>query len=542
MQRRQFLQRTALGSAGLLTSSSAAPAASARASQDRASRAALDVGEEVRERSVDDLRRAMESGETTARALTQAYLRRIDAIDRQGPAINSVIEVNPDALDIADRLDQERRAGKVRGPLHGIAVLIKDNVDTADRMKTTAGSLALVEAKPLQDAALVTRLRDAGAVILGKANLSEWANFRSNDSTSGWSGRGGLTRNPYALDRNGCGSSTGSGVAVAASLCAIAVGTETDGSIICPSSRNGVVGIKPTVGLVSRSGIIPISETQDTAGPMARTVADAAALLGAIAGVDPRDKATARAKVASDYREYLQVDGLQGRRIGVMRNFFGFDKRVDALMEDAVKAIASAGATIVDPANLPTRGQFGQAEFEILLYEFKAGVNAYLASLGPAAPMKTLADLIAFNEAHAREEMPHFGQDLFTQAQAKGPLTDRAYLAARAKARRLSRTLGLDRVFALKKVDALIAPSGGPAWLTDLVNGDYGTGGSSGPAAVSGYPSISVPAGFVRGLPIGISFIGPAWSEGPLIGMAYAYEQRTRLRRAPEFLPSAPLT
>jgi amidase len=293
---------------------------------------------------------------------------------------------------------------------------------------------------------------------------------------------------------------------------------------------------------VSRSGIIPISDTQDTAGPMARTVADAAALLGAIAGVDGRDRATARAKVAKDYREYLQVDGLQRRRIGVMRNFFGFDKRVDALMEDAIEAIEAAGATIVDPANLPTRGQFREAEFEILLYEFKAGINAYLAGLGPGAPMKTLADLIAFNEAHAKEEMPYFGQDLFTQSQAKGPLTEKAYLAAKARARRLSRTLGLDRVFALKKVDALIAPSGGPAWLTDLVNGDYGTGGSSGPAAVSGYPSISVPAGFVRGLPIGLSFIGPAWSEGPLIGMAYAYEQRTRLRRAPEFLPSAPLT
>ncbi len=541
MQRRQFLQRAAIGGAALVAPSSPAHASPDPVSQERVSRAALDVGEEVRERSVDDLRRAMESGAITARAITQVYLRRIDAIDRQGPAVNSVIELNPDALDLAGQLDRERASGRVRGPLHGIPVLIKDNIDTADRMKTTAGSLALVDARPRQDAAIVTRLREAGAVPLGKANLSEWANFRSDDSTSGWSGRGGLTRNPYALDRNACGSSTGSAVSVAASLCAIAVGTETDGSIICPSSRNGLVGIKPTVGLVSRSGIIPISETQDTAGPMARTVADAAVLLGAIAGVDPRDRATTRAKGAGDYREYLQVDGLQRKRIGVMRNFFGFDARVDALMEDAIKAVESAGATIVDPANLPTRGQFGEAEFEVMLYEFKAGINAYLAGLGPEAPMRSLSDLIAFNEAHAKEEMPYFGQDLFVKSEAKGPLTDKPYLAAKAKARRLSRTEGLDRVFARAKIDALLAPSGGPAWLTDLVNGDYGTGGSSGPAAVSGYPSISVPAGLVCGLPIGVSFIGPAWSEGPLIAMAYAYEQRTRLRRAPEYLPTAPL-
>ena len=538
MHRRQFLHQVAAGGAALATAPVVSVPSSAR-SQERVPRATLDVGQEVLERSVDDLRRAMASGETTSRALTQAYLRRIDALDRQGPAVNSVIELNPDALDIAERLDQERQAGGVRGPLHGIPVLIKDNIDTADRMKTTAGSLALVDARPARDAFLVTRLRQAGAVILGKTNLSEWANFRSNDSTSGWSGRGGLTRNPYALDRNGCGSSTGSGVAVAASLCAVAVGTETDGSIICPSSRNGIVGIKPTVGLVSRSGIIPISATQDTAGPMARSVADAAILLGALAGVDRRDGATARARVAKDYREYLQVDGLQGKRIGVMRNFFGFDKRVDALMEQAIEAIEAAGATVVERANLATRGQFGQAEFEVLLFEFKAGLNAYLATLGPDAPVKTLADVIAFNDAHASTELQYFGQDLFTQAQAKGPLTDKVYLSAKAKARRLSRVEGLDKTLAAHKLDALIAPSGGPAWLTDLINGDYGTGGSSGPAAVAGYPSVTVPAGFVRGLPVGVSFIGPAWSEGALLGMAYAYEQRTRLRRPPEYLPSA---
>jgi amidase len=539
MDRRQFLQQSVVGGAALAAGTPVHAQTPLAQEPERVASATLAVGDEVVERSVDDLRRAQESGQLTARSLTQAYLRRIDAIDRQGAALNSVIELNPDALEIAERLDIERKAGTVRGPLHGIPVLIKDNIDTADRMKTTAGSLALLDARPLADAGLVTRLRQAGVVVLGKTNLSEWANFRSDNSTSGWSGRGGLTRNAYALDRNGCGSSTGSGVAASASLCAVAVGTETDGSIICPSSRSGLVGIKPTVGLVSRSGIIPISATQDTAGPMARTVADAAALLQVMAGPDPRDAATTRQRLAKDYREYLQVDALQGKRIGVMRNFFGFDARVDALMEDAIKALEGGGATIVDKANLPTRGQFNDAEFEILLYEFKAGVAAYLATLGPKAPVKTLADLIAFNEAHAREEMPYFGQDLFIKAQAKGPLTDKPYLAAKAKAARLSRTEGLDRVFALKKVDALLAPSGGPAWLTDLVNGDYGTGGSSGPAAVSGYPSITVPAGLVRGLPIGVSFIGPAWSEAPLIGIAHAYEQRTTLRRPPQYLPSA---
>ncbi len=541
MDRRHFLQQTVIGGAALAAGSPTLAQTPIAQEPERVASATLSVGDEVVERGVDDLRRALESGQLSSRALTQAYLRRIDAIDRQGPALNSVIELNPDALDIAEGLDSERKAGRIRGPLHGIPVLIKDNIDTADLMKTTAGSLALVGAKPPLDAGLVVRLREAGVVLLGKTNLSEWANFRSESSTSGWSSRGGLTRNPYALDRNGCGSSTGSGAAAAASLCTVAVGTETDGSIICPSSRCGLVGIKPTVGLVSRSGIIPISATQDTAGPMARTVADAAALLDVLAGSDPRDAATkdADARRPANYTEFLKDDALVGMRIGVMRNFFGFDARVDALMEDAIKALAAGGATIVDPANLPTRGQFDAAELEILLVEFKAGINAYLASLGPSAPVKTLADLIAFNEAHAKEVMPYFGQELFVKAQAKGALTDKAYLAAKARARRLSRAEGLDKVFALKKVDALLAPSGGPAWLTDLVNGDSGTGGSSGPAAVSGYPSITVPAGFVRGLPVGVSFIGPAWSEGPLIGIAHAYERRTKLRRAPQYLPSA---
>jgi amidase len=424
-----------------------------------------------------------------------------------------------------------------------VPILVKDNIDTADRMRTTAGSLALVDSRPLRDAFIIERLRASGAVLLGKTNLSEWANFRSSKSTSGWSSRGGLTRNPYALDRNACGSSSGSAVAVAASLCAAAVGTETDGSIICPSTRNGIVGIKPTVGLLSRSGIIPIAEAQDTAGPMARTVRDAAILLGALTGVDHRDEATraGSGKALTDYRPFLKVEALSGARIGVMRNFLGFDARVDAIVEDAVRAMKSAGAAIVDPASLPTRGQYGDAEFQVLLYEFKAGIGSYLAGLGPSAPMKSLGDLIAFNEAHAREVMPYFGQETFIRAQEKGPLTEKAYLDARAKARRLTRTEGLDAVLRTHRLDAIVAPSGGTAWLTDLVNGDSGTGGSSGPAAVSGYPSVTVPAGVIRGLPVGVSFIGPAWSEGTLLGLAYAFEQFTQARKAPAFLLTASL-
>ena len=528
MERRDFLQRAALVGGAVLTArhAQAQPAAGAFP---------------VEEQTVAALQEAMTAGHVTARVVTEAYLQRIAAIDRSGPRLNSVIEVNPDALDIAEQLDRERASGAVRGPLHGIPVLIKDNIDTADRMKTTAGSLAMVDARPLQDAFIVERRRASGAVLLGKTNLSEWANFRSTKSTSGWSARGGLTHNPYALDRNACGSSSGSGVAVSASLCAVAIGTETDGSIICPSARTGVVGIKPTVGLLSRGGIIPISSTQDTAGPMARTVADAAALLGALTGVDGRDPATTPSakRAQRDYRSSLRADALKGARLGVMRNFMGADARVDAIVEEAIVALKAAGAEIVDPANLPTRGQFGKAEFELMLYEFKAGINAYLAGLGAAAPMKTLGDLIAFNEAHAAEEMPYFGQEIFIQAQARGPLSEKAYRQARDEARRLSRVEGLDVVFRRHAVDALIAPSGGTAWLTDLINGDSGTGGSSGPAAVSGYPSVTVPAGTIFGLPIGLSFIGPAWSEATLIALAYAFEQATNARRAPEFLPRA---
>lgn len=529
MERRHFLQRAALAGGAAL-----APRSTTAAQ-------AVPDAFDFEESTVAALQERLTAGALSARQLTEAYLARIAAVDRSRPRLNSVIEVNPDALDLADASDRARAAGSVRGPLHGIPVLIKDNIDTADRMKTTAGSLAMVDARPLRDAFIVERLRSAGAVLLGKTNLSEWANFRSGDSTSGWSGRGGLTRNPYALDRNACGSSTGSGVAVSANLCAVAIGTETDGSIICPSSRNGIVGIKPTVGLWSRSGIIPIAASQDTAGPMARTVADAVALLGPLTGVDARDAATRGQQARDDYRHCLRADGLAGRRVGVLRNYMGFDGRVDAIVEEAIAAMRAAGAEVVDPTDLPTRGQFGQAEYEVLLYEFKDGLNAYLRTLGESAPMKTLADLIAFNEANASREMPYFGQDTFIRAQAKGPLTEQAYLEAREKARRLSRVEGLDAVFTTHRVDAVIAPSGGPAALTDLVNGDYSTGGSSQPAAVSGYPSITVPAGFVMGLPVGLSFVGPAWSEERLIAMAYAYERATNVRRAPRFLPTAPV-
>jgi amidase len=427
--------------------------------------------------------------------------------------------------------------------LHGIPVLIKDNIDTADRMMTTAGSLALVGSKPARDAFVAQRLREAGAVILGKTNLSEWANFRSSRATSGWSGRGGQTRNPYALDRNPCGSSSGSGAAVAANFCAAAVGTETDGSIVCPSSTNSLVGIKPTLGLVSRAGIIPISHSQDTAGPMARTVADAAIILGALAGVDARDAVTneSRGKASADYTKFLDPNGLRGARIGIARKFFGFNEAVDALMNASIEAMKRLGAIIVDPADIPTTGKFDDSEFEVLLYEFKADLNAYLASLGRNAPVHSLKEVIEFNERHRDKEMPYFGQDIFIRAEAKGALTSKEYLAALAKNHRLSRTEGIDAVMNKYKLDAMIAPTGSPAWPTDLLNGDHTTGGFSSPAAVAGYPHITVPAGFIAGLPVGLSFFGRAYSEPVLIKLAYAYEQATKLRRPPQFLAHANL-
>jgi amidase len=487
----------------------------------------------------------METGKWTARSIAEAYLGRIEAVDRKGPNLGAIMETNKQALEIADALDRERKERGPRGPMHGIPVLLKDNINTGDSQQTTAGSLALEGSHAPNDAFLVERLRAAGAVILGKTNMSEWANFRSNHSTSGWSSRGGQCRNPYALDRNPCGSSSGSGAAISGNLGAVAVGTETDGSIVCPASANGLVGIKPTVGLVSRTGVIPISATQDTAGPLARSVADAALLLGALTGVDPADGATAASssQVGTDYTQFLKPDGLKGSRIGVPRKlFFGYHSGTDAVIEEAIREMARQGATIVDPCDIPHAGEYDAAEFEVLLYEFKAGLNAYLATLGPAAPVHTLAEVIAYNEKEKARVLPFFGQETMIQAEGKGPLTEKAYKDALAKCRKLSRNSGLDAIFAKHTLDALAAPTGHPAWPTDLVNGDHFLGASSTPAAVSGYPSISVPAGYLFGLPVGLSLIGKPWQEGTLIKMAYAYEQATKQRRAPSFLPSVDLS
>lgn len=476
----------------------------------------------------------------SAVARTEHYLARIAAIDRSGPRLNSVIEVNPGALAIAAALDRERAKKGPRGPLHGVPVLIKDNIDTADKMNTTAGSLALVGSIALRDSWVAARLRAAGAVILGKTNLSEWANYRSTHSVSGWSGRGGQTHNPYALDRNPCGSSSGSGAAVSAGLCAMAIGTETDGSIVCPASMNGVVGIKPTLGLIGRSGIVPIAHSQDTAGPMARTVREAAVLLGALTGVDPRDAATnaSAGHAHEDYTKFLDAQGLRGARLGIARKFFGISPAVDKLMEDAIAAMKKAGAEIVDPADPANEWKFGEAEGEVLLYEFKADLNAYLQGCGPGAKVRSLADVIAFNEREHAREMPYFEQELMLQSEKKGPLTEKAYLGALEKSKRASRAEGIDEVIGKYKVDAIIAPTAGPAFVTDWVSGDHDAGGCSTPAAVAGYPHITVPAGFVFGLPVGISFFGAAWSEPALLKIAYSFEQLTRARRDPKFLPT----
>jgi len=499
----------------------------------------------LEEATIADLQQRMSSGSTSSRELVEQYLARIEAVDRGGPQLRSIIELNPDALAMATQMDTERKAGRVRGPLHGIPVVIKDNIATGDRMKTSAGSLALAAASP-RDAFIVTRLREAGAVVLAKTNLSEWANFRSSHSSSGWSGRGGQTRNPYALDSNPSGSSSGTGVAVAANLAAVGVGTETDGSIVSPSNVNGLVGIKPTVGLVSRTGIVTIAHSQDTAGPMARSVADAAALLTVLAAPDPADSATtARARVQDDYTKALEPDGLQGARIGVVRNrLFGSSPAADALANAAIEVMKKRGAVIVDPANIPSLGQFDDSEFEVLLYEFKADLPRFFDWWGPAAPVHNLDELIAFNNAHAPDELRYFGQEIVAMAAAKGSLSDAAYTNALAKNHRLSRTEGIDLVMTKHHLDALVAPTGGPAWLTDLVNGDGGTASAPGPstvAAVAGYPHITVPMGFDHGLPVGISFFGRACSEATLIKLAYAYEQATRHRKPPAFAPTADL-
>jgi amidase len=495
------------------------------------------------ELTIDDLQARLRSGADTSRSLVQQYLSRIDALDQRGPAINAVIELNPDSLTIASQLDDERKAGRLRGPLHGIPVLIKDNIDTADKMRTTAGSLALAENVAARDAFVAERLRAAGAVILGKTNLSEWANFRSTHSTSGWSGRGGQTRNPYALDRTPSGSSSGSGSGTAACFCAAAIGTETDGSVTSPSAAAALVGIKPTIGLVSRSGIIPIAHSQDTAGPMARTVRDAAILLSAIAGADPRDPATsvASARAARDYTTTLDKNGLRGARIGVARKrFTGYHPETDKVFEQALDLMKKQGATIIDPADIATAGQTDDSEFDLLLYEFKTDLNAYLGRLAPNVAVHSLADVIAFNAKNASRELRYFGQEIMQQAQKKGPLTEKKYLDELAKNRRLMGAQGIDATLAKYRLDAIVAPTQGPAWLIDLVNGDAGGLSSfTSPAAVAGYPHVTVPMGFVRGLPVGLSFVGRAWSEPTLLKLAYAFEQAAPARRKPTFASTA---
>ena len=530
VSRREFAELTSLAVAGALL-----PRLPLRAPQAFA----------FEETTIAQLQDAMKAGRLTSRAITQAYLDRIVALDRQGPSLRAVLEANPDALTIADGLDAERRRGKVRGPLHGIPVIVKDNIDTHDKMQTTAGSLALEGNIAVRDAFIVERLRAAGAVVLAKANLSEWANFRSSRSSSGWSGRGRQCRNPYVLDRTPSGSSSGSAVSVSANLCAVAIGTETDGSIISPANACGIVGLKPTVGLVSRAGIIPIAHSQDTAGPMSRSVADAAALLTAIAGVDPRDPATADAQghVAKDYTAFLDPNGLKGARIGVQART-GNNPIVDKVLEQAIAVLKAQGAEVVDPAPIETAGQLGTNERDVLQYEFKADLNAYLATMPANVKARTLADLIAWNAANEDREMPFFGQETFIASQARGPLTDQAYLDARAKCVDLTRAKGIDATMDKNKLDAMLGPSGGIASLVDLAGGGGGGGGpgSSQFPAVSGYPHITVPAGFHYGLPLGVSFFGRAWSEPVLIRLAYAFEQATKARKAPEFIPTISLS
>ncbi len=533
LSRRTFLAAGALGIIAARYSAFRPDAAHAATPLPRVPAFALD------ELTIDDAQARMRAGSETAQSLAQQYLARIAEVDQQGPALNAVIELNPDALAIAAQLDAERTAGKVRGPLHGIPVLIKDNIDTADRMHTTAGSLALAENIAAQDSFVAERLRAAGAVIIGKTNLSEWANFRSTHSTSGWSGRGGQTRNPYALDRTPSGSSSGSGSAAAANYCVVAVGTETDGSVTSPAAAASLVGIKPTVGLVGRSGIVPIAHSQDTAGPMARTVRDAAILLGAMTGVDPRDRATraSAGKSPADYTSALDRDGLRGARIGVARKqFTGYHADTDKVFAAALDLMKGHGATIVDPADIATAGETDDSEFEVLLYEYKADLNAYLRALNPAVAVHSLADVIAFNKKNADRELRFFGQEIMDMAEKKGPLTEKAYLAALAKDRRLMGAQGIDATMTRLRLDALVAPTQGPAWLIDLVNGDPGGIKSfTSPAAVAGYPHITVPMGYVRGLPVGVSFVGRAWSEATLLKLAYAFEQAAPARRAPTF-------
>jgi len=535
MDRRAFLQHAVGSSAALQLSSRNGPEAAPPHGHPT-----IPPAFELEEVTVQQLGEGMASGRWTARSIAEQYLARIEALDRAGPALNSVIELNPEALEIAEQLDTERKTRGPRGPLHGVPVLVKDNLDSGDRMQTTAGSLALGGAPAPRDSTVVAKLRQAGAVLLGKTNLSEWANYRSTSSTSGWSGRGGLTRHPYVLDRNACGSSSGSGSAAAANLAAITIGTETDGSVVCPASICGLVGIKPTVGLVSRAGIIPISATQDTAGPMCRSVADAAILLFAIQGFDSRDPATAplRTRRPADWSRDLRPDALRDVRLGIARKGFGLPASVEPVLTEAIAALKQLGAVVVDPAEIPNLEKLGDPETAVLDYEFKAGLAEYFAARGPDYPIKGLEELIRFNQANRPQEMPWFGQEIFERSAQRGSLNDPAYRTAKQSCRRLSRALGIDAVMSRLRLDALVAITAGPSWPTDLVNGDRYTGGCSTPAAVAGYPHITVPAGMIHELPVGLSFFGAAWSEQRLIRFAYAFEQATRLRRPPRFLPS----
>ena len=531
MNRRDFVHM-GLAGGGIATVAGRARAAPASAGPRQATAQA----------GVLQLQAEMAAGRHTAASLVALYQSRIRALDRSGPRLNAVIELNPDAAAIAAALDTERRAKGARGPLHGIPVLLKDNIASADRMRTSAGSLALAHAPAARDAHIVQRLRAAGAVILGKTNLSEWANLRSTRSTSGWSARGGLTRNPYALDRNTSGSSSGTGAAIAAALAAIGVGTETDGSIVSPASVCGLVGIKPSLGLVSRSGIIPLAHSQDTAGPMARSVSDAALLLQVLAGPDPSDSITvAGAARVPDYAAALDRTGLKGARIGVARNFFGNNDELDAIIEAALKDLAAQGAVLVDPVEVPNTAKYADSELEVLLFEFKADLPRYLAAYAPGAPIANMADLIGFNLQHREQELQFFGQEFLLRAQAKGGLDSEAYRTALANNQRYSRAEGLDQVLQEHRLDALVAPTGSPAWISDFINGDHSGNGCSSPAAVAGYPHITVPAGLLHGLPVGLSFFGAAFSETTLLRLAYGYEQATLRRRAPTYPPSVSL-
>lgn len=494
---------------------------------------------ELAEMSIEQLQQKMASGELSSQKITELYLQHIEAIDENGPKLNSVIEVNPEALSIAKQMDEERQQGNLRGLLHGLPVMIKDNIDTADKMQTTAGSLALVGSTAPKDSYVVKKLMEAGAIIIAKTNLSEWANFRSTNSSSGWSSRGGQTRNPYMLDRSPCGSSSGSGVAVSANLCSVAIGTETDGSVVCPSSINGIVGIKPTIGLVGRSGIIPISHSQDTAGPMARTVTDAATLLGILTGIDPEDETTiaSKGKGFADYTQFLDLKGLDGKRIGIDRSNFGFHAKVDDLMNNNLEVLKKAGATLVELEKITTEKFDWDDEMQLLLFEFKHDLNKYLKQRNHPQ-MKTLSDLIQFNEDNKARVMPYFGQEIFIMAQEKGDLNSQEYLDIKKRIDQIVRKDGIDRVMNKHQLDAILAPTTSPAWTIDLVNGDHYIGGSSSLAAMAGYPNITVPAGYVDDLPVGVSFYGAPWSEPKLIEIAYSFEQATNHRKVPEFKPS----